>query len=274
MPNYRKAQGKCGCQCRCGDCQKQVFNNRRRYSINAMSTVELSDEELKLQLVVSIRTAWGLVLAQQVQQVGNDAPMHPTRASPCIQGLIAPITLKHINQPSMARLSAVLLTKETADRCYDSWTDPSTHMRRATQSVPRKGQRRHQPSGEAQGSGVPEAALEIAKEAGFSITAEDIQSMQSTTEKGQIWSLKVQLVDLQGVGATANYARWFLAATKPRQLLDQPLQILSSIRSHSNCWVDADPVNSKPQILQDLSEILERANERLKRQSKSGLFQI
>ena len=28
----------------------------------------------------------------------------------------------------------------------------------------------------------PEAAIEIAKEAGFSITAEDIQSMQSTVE--------------------------------------------------------------------------------------------
>ena len=29
----------------------------------------------------------------------------------------------------------------------------------------------------------PEAAIEIAKEAGFAITAEDIQSMQSTTEE-------------------------------------------------------------------------------------------
>ena len=40
----------------------------------------------------------------------------------------------------------------------------------------------------------PEAALQIAKEAGFSITAEDIQSMQSQRQNCQTRSWKVQLV--------------------------------------------------------------------------------
>ena len=41
-----------------------------------------------------------------------------------------------------------------------------------------------------------EAALEIAKEAGFSITAEDIQSMQSTTDK---------VSDMELEGATGGF---------------------------------------------------------------------
>ena len=44
---------------------------------------------------------------------------------------------------------------------------------------------------------TPEAVIEIAKDAGFSITAEDIQSMQSQREKYQTESWKKQLVDLR-----------------------------------------------------------------------------
>ena len=43
----------------------------------------------------------------------------------------------------------------------------------------------------------PEAAIEIAKEAGFAITAEDIQSMQSAT---------VELSDEELEGAAGGYA--------------------------------------------------------------------
>ena len=39
-----------------------------------------------------------------------------------------------------------------------------------------KAPRRHQPSGKVQGSSLPEAAFQIAKDAGFSITAEDVNS--------------------------------------------------------------------------------------------------
>ena len=41
----------------------------------------------------------------------------------------------------------------------------------------------------------PEAGLEIAKEAGFSITSEDIQTMQSATGGYQTRSWKKQLVE-------------------------------------------------------------------------------
>ena len=43
-----------------------------------------------------------------------------------------------------------------------------------------------------EGAASPEAGIEIAKDAGFSITAEDIQSMQSAT--GEVSDWKVQLV--------------------------------------------------------------------------------
>ena len=46
------------------------------------------------------------------------------------------------------------------------------------------------------GAASPEAAVEIAKEAGFSITAEDIQSMQSET---------VELSDEELEGAAGGY---------------------------------------------------------------------
>ena len=45
----------------------------------------------------------------------------------------------------------------------------------------------------------PEAAIEIAKEAGFSITAEDIQSMQSPT---------VELSDVELEGAAGGQRPW------------------------------------------------------------------
>ena len=47
------------------------------------------------------------------------------------------------------------------------------------------------------GAASPEAAIEIAKEAGFVITAEDIQSMQSTT---------VELSDEELEGAAGGWA--------------------------------------------------------------------
>ena len=46
----------------------------------------------------------------------------------------------------------------------------------------------------------PEAALQIAKEAGFAITAEDIQSMQSAT---------VELSDDELEGAAGGMSGWF-----------------------------------------------------------------
>ena len=54
------------------------------------------------------------------------------------------------------------------------------------------------------GAASPEAAIEIAKEAGFAITAEDIQSMQSATE-----SATAELSDEELEGAAGGWcAGW------------------------------------------------------------------
>ena len=75
------------------------------------------------------------------------------------------------------------------NRGCDSWTkschDQFDHLfaadvRRTTQSLPGKSQKRHQPAAEALAAAITDEVIAIAQEAGFMISCEDLKSTQSS----------------------------------------------------------------------------------------------
>ena len=92
--------------------------------------------------------------------------------------------LESITHLSMHRLypaQCVLLPASAADRCYDQAVAPRPPMseEQPAKAFLEKVKSDTELQEKLKAAASPEAALQIAKEAGFSITAEDIQSMQS-----------------------------------------------------------------------------------------------